>query len=53
MYRKEPIYITPKDTYLAEDKVKPYSGRIRRSSEKHVKEVVSKLWDIQDTKPKQ
>lgn len=52
MYRKEPIYITPKDTCIAEDKIKPYNGRIRRTSEQHIKEAVARLWGINGTNQK-
>lgn len=48
MYRKEPIYITPKDTCLAEDKIRPYGGWTSESSEKVVEEIVLRLWRGRD-----
>lgn len=44
MYRREPIYITPCDVILAEDKIRPYGGWTSESSEKVVEEIVLKLW---------
>lgn len=43
MRRKEPIYSTPKDTYLKQDEVKTYGGWISISSESRQKEAALKL----------
>lgn len=52
MYRKEPKYITPHDTFLAKDVIRPYGGMISDFSTKRMKETVLKLWSGQniDTK---
>lgn len=43
MHRKEPIYNTPKDTYLKRDEIKPYGGWISISSEARQKEATLRL----------
>ena len=47
-YFKEPIHITHREVYLPEDKIKVYTGRIRRTSELHVRLVTRKMWMDQE-----
>lgn len=43
MYRKDPVYVTPKDSYLAQDKIIPYGGRVSISSESRKREAALRL----------
>ena len=43
MNRKEPIYETPKETYLAPDRIIPYGSRVSASSESWLQEITLKL----------
>lgn len=43
MNREEPIYETPKETYLAQDRIIPYGGRVSASSESWLEEVTIRL----------
>lgn len=43
MNRKEPIYVTPKETYLAQDRIIPYGGRVSTSSESWLQEATIRL----------
>lgn len=47
MKKREPIYVTRKDTFLATDPIEPYGGRIGRfSSETKRKEAAIRLMKV-------
>ena len=39
MNHKEPIYCTPVETYLAQDRIIPYGGRVSVSSESWLRDA--------------
>ena len=43
MKEKMPCYVTRVDTYLVEDKIRPYGGELHISSEKQEKEIILQL----------
>lgn len=50
MDRKEPIFITPSDTFLAKDRIRPYGSWIGDFSNERLKETIKEMWQDKTSK---
>lgn len=48
--RKEPIFITPSDTFLAKDRIRPYGSWIGDFSNERLKETIKEMWQDKTSK---
>ena len=45
MDRKDPVFITRTETFVAEDKIRPYGSWIGDFSNERLKKTISRMWN--------